>query len=309
MTYAGSFGAFMALRFAEGCAHIAALSIVLSLASSAAAPSRRGRAMGMTGAGILLGVAAGAPLGGRLGDADPLLPLRVAAGLGVAAAVLGAVLTREGGEGERRPGLAEMLTTLRAHGALAVPLAFAFVDRFTVGFFTSTFVFYLRTIHEVTPARIGLLIATFMLPFALLSFPFGWLSERYSRSLLLCAGSVVYGLGLASLGWWSAPWLAAGMFGLGVAAAVMFVPSLLMTTDLAPDAIRSTALGAFNAAGSLGFIFGPLVGGGVSEQVAAEAGWLAGYRAAFAVGGVSVLLCVGATLPRLLRLVRAGRTT
>jgi MFS family permease len=95
----------------------------------------------------------------------------------------------------------------------------------------------------------------------------------------------------------------------GVAAAVMFVPSMLMTAELAPAAVRSTALGAFNTAGSLGFIVGPLTGGLVSEHVRAAYGPAAGYQAAFGVAGTSVLLLVVATLPSLLRLRRAGRTT
>jgi MFS family permease len=89
----------------------------------------------------------------------------------------------------------------------------------------------------------------------------------------------------------------------------MFVPSMLMTTDLADEAVRGVALGAFNTAGSLGFILGPVCGGLVSEAVRADHGMAAGYQAAFAVAGVSEILCVAAALPILLRLRRAGRTT
>ncbi len=97
------------------------------------------------------------------------------------------------------------------------------------------------------------------------------------------------------------------MFAIGITAAVMFVPSMLMTTSIAPDSIRATALGAFNAAGSLGFILGPIVGGAVSQLVAARSDWLTGYRAAFLVAGASELLCVAVALPFLLGLRRAGR--
>jgi MFS family permease len=132
-----------------------------------------------------------------------------------------------------------------------------------------------------------MLIAVFMIPFALLSYPSGRLSERTSRTALLCGGSLLYGLATASVTFWSAPELAAAMGFLGVTAAAMFVPSLLLTTELAPAAVRSTALGAFNAAGSLGFIVGPLTGGAVTELVAAREGFEAGYRAAFLVAGAS----------------------
>jgi len=307
-----SFPVFMGLRFLEGSAHIFALSLLLSIASQSIDDARRGRVMGMVGGGIMLGVALGAPLGGVLGRANPLLPLQVGALLALAAALGAALLLRRSepvAPGEGRPGAGAIAAALRASPALGLPLLFAFVDRFTVGFFTSTFSLYLRSIHELPQPRIGLLIAVFMLPFALLSYPFGRLSERWSRVWMLCGGSVIYGLGTASLGWWPAEALVGLMLGLGICAAVMFVPSMLMTIELAPNRIRSTAMGAFNAAGSLGFILGPVTGGWVSQSVASHSGWLAGYRAAFAVAGSSVIVCVLLALPALLRLMREKRTT
>ena len=152
--------------------------------------------------------------------------------------------------------------------------------------------------HDLPSAEIGMLIAVFMLPFALLSLPVGWLAERGSRALLLCGGSLAYGIGTASLPRFDPELLPFVMAGIGTTAAVMFVPSLVMTTEIAPSAVRSTAIGAFNAAGSLGFIVGPLTGGLVSQTVAAASGWQAGYGAAFAVaGGAEVLLGLLAFLP------------
>ena len=124
---------------------------------------------------------------------------------------------------------------------------------------------------------------------------------------LLCGGSLLYAAATATVGYASPPGLYALMFGIGVTAAVMFVPSMLLTTQLAPEAIRVTALGAFNAAGSLGFVLGPVSGGLISQEVAAHAGWEAGYRAAFAAAGASVALCVLATFPILWRIAGERR--
>ncbi len=303
-----SFPVFMAIRLLEGCAHITALSIVLTLASQALPPERRGRAMGLVGGSMMLGVALGAPLGGVLGAGGPLLPLQVGALILFGSAGLAAITAREVAGSVERPSLREIATALRAHPAILVPLTFAFADRFTVGFFTTTFSLYLRRIHDLPSAQIGLAIATFMIPFALLSYPFGRLSERRSLLLLLCGGSLLYGIGTASVGFVAPPEpLFALMFGIGVAAAVMFVPSMLMTIQLAPDSIRATALGAFNAVGSLGFVLGPIAGGAISQLVAARSDWLTGYRAAFAVAGASEALCVAVALPLLLWLRRSGR--
>ena len=301
------FGLFLGVRFVEGCAHIGALSVLLAAASTALPAARRGRAMGLVGGSMMLGVALCAPIGGALGRGGPLLPLEVGGAALLACSAFAAIAVRDGGGREARPGFAAIFAALRRHPAILAPLAFSFADRFTVGFFTTTFSLYVRRIHELTPAQIGLAIAIFMLPFALLSYPFGRLAERGHVVLLLCGGSLLYGAATAMVGFASPPGLYALMFGIGITAAVMFVPSLLLTTQLAPDSIRTTALGAFNAAGSLGFVLGPVSGGLISQEVADGAGWEAGYRAAFAAAGASQALCVLATWPVLRRLVRGGR--
>jgi MFS family permease len=303
-----SFPVFMSLRFLEGCAHIAALSLLLSLAAAASSEAHRGRVMGMLGAGLTLGVAIGAPLGGVIGRSDPLLPLQVGSAVVAAAALLARFGLVEVGAGEARPSLAAILRTLRENPLLSAPLAYSFVDRFTVGFYTTTFSLYLSRVHQLPAQRIGLLIALFMLPFALLSYPFGRFAERHSRVAMVAGGSFAYGIGTLLVGFFPVGGLPELMFCLGVASAVMFVPSLVLATDAAPREIRGSVLGAFNAAGSLGFIAGPLVGGLVSQSVAAQAGWATGYRAAFAAAGVAEILCVLVTLPLLLRLKRLGRT-
>ena len=290
------FALFLGIRFVEGAAHIFALSLLLGLASGARPEAQRGLVMGATGSGLLLGVASGAPLGGRLGQEDPLVPLYLGAAVVAAAAVLALLLLREtSGRESERPGLGEIARLVRASPIVAIPLLFAFADRFTVGFFTSTFPLFLRNIHALPPARIGLLIAVFMLPFAALSFPFGILSQKTSRAFVLCGGSFAYGCLVASLGFWPTGALLGVMLATGTAAAVMFVPSMLFTADATPESVRTTSMGAFNAAGSLGFIVGPLTGGIVSQSVASAHGWEAGYASAFAVaGGFKILLALGA---------------
>ena len=295
------FWGFLAIRFVEGCAHITALSVLLMLASRALPAEHRGRAMGAVGGSMMIGVALGAPLGGFLGQSSTLLPLYVGGALALIAALLAAATVADDSEYDERPGMSAIVTALRTHPRLCIPLAFAFADRFTVGFFTTTFSLYARRIHSLSPAEIGMSIAIFMIPFAILSYPFGRMAERVSIPVLLCGGSVIYGLGTAAVGFVGPPELYGLMFAIGISAAVMFVPSMIMTTQIAPDEIRATALGAFNAAGSLGFIIGPLAGGAISQLVAADWGWPSGYQAAFIVAGVAEMLCVVITLPFLMR--------
>lgn len=313
MTLEIPFGVFLGIRFFEGCAHIFALSLLLSFAASLGGETARGKTMGIAGAGMMLGVALGAPIGGVLGRTDTTRPLYVGSVLLLFAAGLAAMSLREVPHSERHPGFKAIWRTIREHPAIIAPLIFAFADRFTVGFYTTTFSLFASGLHAASPPQVGLWISAFMLPFALLSFPFGLLADRYSKTALICFGSAAYGLLTASLGFWPTHWIPIGMAVIGVCAAVMFVPSMLMTTDITPPEIRSTALGAFNTAGSLGFILGPLTGGFVSEAIranyAATHGPAIGYQAAFGVAGMAELLCVLVALPFLLKLRAAGRTT
>jgi MFS family permease len=301
-----SFAVLLLVRFANGATHITALSVLMALAIDAAPPLRRGRILGLLGGGLTLGVTLGASLGGVIGKDDPLRSLHLGAVLSLAAALLAALTLREAERFRNRPSLRAGRALLLQQRDLLVPIAFAFVDRFTVGFYTSVFPLWLRSVHAVPVDRIGMLLGAFLLPFAVLSYPFGRLAERRSRVTLVCVGSVFYGLLTAGLGLLPPAALWPAMVALGLCSAVMFVPSMVLTVDLAGASGKGAVMGAFHAAGSLGFILGPLVGGAV-VQVAGEGA--SGYAAAFAVAGASELACVAFTLPALLRLVRAGRTT
>jgi len=306
MTLPAPFAVFMALRFLEGAAHITALSMLMSLASTSVPEAQRGRALGLVGAGLLLGVAVGAPIGGAIGATDPLRPLLVGSFVMCLAAALASVVLRDDAVAdEARATAAGLRVALREQWRLVIPLLFAFADRFTVGFYTTTFSLYLSRVHDAGPPQIGLLISAFMLPFAILSYPFGWLSERTSRVLLLGIGSVVYGVGTASIVLWAPDALVFVMAAIGISAAVMFVPTMLLATEYASDALRSTALSAFNAAGSLGFIVGPLVGGWISEHFGSAGDWRTGYAMAFVVAGASEVLLVVVALPFLRRATTA----
>lgn len=297
------FELFMGVRFIEGAAHISALSMLLSIASTSVAPTHRGRALGLVGAGLLLGVALGAPLGGWLGQTDPLQPLLAGGFLMLISVVFARYLLRDSTshEDSGQARVAGLLVALKSEPRLAVPLLFAFADRFTVGFYTTTFSLFLSRVYDLDPPRIGMLIAAFMLPFALLSYPFGLLSEKTSRVLLLGIGSLLYGLGTASLAMWLPGELPYVMALIGVFAAIMFVPTMVLTTEYASEELRSTALSGFNAAGSLGFIVGPVVGGLITQSFGNSGDWLTGYRAAFWVAGGFEVALVALALPFLRR--------
>lgn len=175
---------FLLLRLAEGAAHITALTMVMSLVADAAG-ARRGRALGAVGAGLTLGVATGAAIGGVLGKNDPTLTLHVASAVLLLATLLAPWVLPDDGPMTKRPGIKAIAAAIRSEPLVRAPLLLAFIDRFTVGFFTTGFPLMLAGVHGAPGPTIGMMLAAFLFPFALLSYPLGRLAERCSRRQLV----------------------------------------------------------------------------------------------------------------------------
>ncbi|QLG26278.1 MFS transporter [Halorarum halophilum] len=288
------------LRGLQGALTVGAFSLAMSALADLGGGN--GRNMGAAGIAIGLGTAIGAPLGGQLYEVSVFWPLYAAAGLLAIAGLLALPVPDRAPSGGSERGLGALVRGLRERGDLVVPYAFAFVDRLTAGFFALVGTLYFREEFGLGPAETGLLLAAFFAPFALLQYPFGVLSDRVGRVVPVAVGSATFGLAVIAVGFAPTPTLAAvGMVAVGVLGALMAPATLALVVDLAGDDERGVAVAGFNAAGSLGFLAGSLVGGGVAATF--------GYLAAFGVaGGLEVLVAL-ATLPALLRLGRrTGRT-
>ena len=206
--------------------------------------------------------------------------------------------------------LADLAQIYRQERALLIPCLFTFADRLLVGVLISSFNLYLVKTLGWSPRQFGFLMSTLLIPFGLLCYPFGRLCRTWSKSTLIVSASLLYALFVAALGGVPTGWLFPAMLALGVISALNFSPSLAIVADLASPDIRSTAMGAFNSAGSLGFFAGPLLGGAVVQtMIASGSAPASAFQAAFIAGGVVSAATTLIALPFLIRLVRAGRTT
>jgi MFS family permease len=288
----GDFQLALVLRFLEGAFTIGAFS--LSITMLADLGGGHGKNMGAAGIAIGAGAALGAPVGGQLYAFGPLAPILVSAALlVVVAGLVGTVSDRAVG---RRRDIADVLDSFRETPTLLVPFGFGFADRFAAGFFGLVGTYYFGDAFELEPSAIGVLLACFFAPFALLQYPFGALSDRIGRVLPIVAGSA--GFGVAIIGVGLAPSVlsaAAGMVLVGVLGALVAPATMALVTDLVAPDERGAALGGFNIFGSLGFLGGILVGGALASQ------W--GYLAAFLVaGGLEIAIAI-VSIPVLLGVV------
>jgi MFS family permease len=309
-----SFEAVLAVRALQGAATIGPFSLAMTALMEL--DGGNGRNMGAAGIAIGSGTALGAPLGGQLYGLGPLAPLWAAAGALLVAAGLAAlvgetatgrppenadagnqdVTAQEGAATESEgKSIGAVVAGLRRTPALMVPYAFGFIDRLTAGFFALVGTLYFRTAFDASPATTGLLLGCFFVPFALLQYPFGLLSDRIGRVAPIVGGSALYGVGVALVAAApSVPTAGLAMAAVGVLGALMAPATMALVTDLAGADERGVAMAGFNVFGSVGFLVGILGGGAVAGAF--------GFGAAFlAAGGLEVLLAVG-LLPLLLRL-------
>ncbi|WP_430505812.1 MFS transporter [Haloparvum sp. PAK95] len=249
-----------------------------------------GRNMGAAGIAIGLGAALGSVVGGALADVDPFYPVYAGAAMLLGAGLLAATTTDRVVEDEETPGFAEIGRRVRAMPGLLVPFAFGFIDRLTAGFFSLVGVFYFRDVFGLDAFGAGLTLALFFLPFALLQYPMGILSDRIGRFYPVVAGSLAYGVVILGVGLSPTyPLAAVFMLLVGVCGALMAPATMALVTDLVAPVERGAAMGLFNVFGSLGFLTGFLVGGLASEAFDYEVAFLL-------VGGLEIGIAV-ALLP------------
>ncbi len=282
----------LVIRFVQGAATIGAFSLAVTTLMDL--DGGHGRNMGAAGLAIGGGTALGSPVGGQLYDIGPFVPLYGAAVVLVGAGLL--VLLAS----DRTPSVAgrnprAILDSIRTRPAVSVPFAFGFIDRLTAGFFALVGTVYFQSTFDVGAAGTGLLLGAFFVPFALLQYPMGRLSDRIGRIIPVAVGSVGYGIAII-LVFYAPTVTAAGlaMVLVGVLGALVAPATMALVTDLAAPDQRGVAMGGFNVFGSLGFLTGIVGGATIAGGVS--------FEAAFLVVGLSEVAIALLMLPVLLRL-------
>jgi MFS family permease len=296
LTLAPTMSALLALRFIEGAFTVMAFSLIMTSVLDLIKKTQYGKGMGILGLGMALGNATGAPFGGKIGSIDPLYPLYFGSLLLLLGSLIVAFMLKERKLDSRPASFIDSLMLLKEEKRIFIPYAFSFIERFTVGFFVGVFPLMLAINYGLEPGTIGMYMAAFLIPFALLQYPFGVISDKIGRVLPLIVGSILYSIIVISVGFTAPPLLILVMVVGGVAGALMYPPSAALAGDFADPAKRGTAMGGFNLFGSLGFAIGPFVGGLIADSY--------GFHVSFAVAGLAVFLVALVFLPLLISVGR-----
>lgn len=299
MRAAPSLESLFALRILDGALHLPAITLLMVAANRLAGP-RRGGSLGLLGSSLMIGVAIGSPLGGRLVDRSPELVYTVGAALFMLAAVIALGIALPRTEQTRTPSRSYSWNT--GMKLAWVPLTYAFMDRFVIGVFVTTFTLFLADVHNATGSQRGMLMALFLVPFALLCWPAGKLADRIGWYRPLVISNVLFGVVFAMYGRVPMSALPAMMVLSGVLSALMFAPNLMLTSEVARRA-GDGIFGAFQIAGSVGFLIGPALGGVLVSLLRDETGAVA-YNQIFTLVGVlecGLALASAVALGRLLK--------
>ena len=299
MREATSLPVLFAFRALDGALHLPAITLLMVAANRLAGP-RRGSSLGVLGSSLMIGVAIGSPLDGRLIDRGASTVYLVGAGVFMLAALLalGIALPRE--VQARAPRRAYAWN--RSVAMAWIPLTYAFMDRFVIGVFVTTFTLFLGDVHHASGSQRGVLMALFLVPFALLCWPAGRLADRVGWYVPLVTSNVLFGLVFASYGVVPFDRLPLLMVLSGVLSALMFAPNLLLISEVAQEA-GDGVFGAFQIAGSVGFLIGPAFGGTLVSVLRDAAGAVQYDRIFLLVGTLEVTLALvsAVVLGRLLR--------
>jgi len=293
MTLAPDITTLLIIRFTQGAVTIMSWSLVMTLALDYTRSQHLGRGMGIVGMGFIFGIAAGAPIGGFIAELGIFIPVYAASLAFLLAAAISFFLLEEPKlpTAHRPYSIKDAFRSLLREKRIAVPYAFGFLERYSAGYFVFLFPLMLDAKFDASPATRGLYLAAFLIPFALLQYPFGRISDRYGRTPFLIFGGIAYALLFMSVGFLEEQMLVYIMIFCGLLAAMLFPASLALVGDISPPSERGTYMGGFNVFGSMGFAIGPL-----SSAIASEF-W--GYGESFAFGGVIILLLVVITIPML----------
>ncbi len=285
MTTALTYPILLAYRFLQGAFTVMAWQTFMTLAIDFSGPYDRGRNMGIFGAFLALAMGMGPAIGGVIASYGVFVPYYTAVLLNVIVLATSFIGLRDPLVTESRPTLMHSLAVAKRHPKLAVPGLFNFIDRLHIGFILTALPLFLSVVLGLSESLRGLSLAIFAMPFIILQYPMGKLSDRRGRYAPLFVGSIGYGLILSALGY-------VGAFGftalllmlavLGIFSGVTAPPSMALVGDIVESKDSAMAMGFFNFMGNLGITVGPLLFGFMML--------VTDFVAAFAVAGLLELL-------------------
>ncbi|NCN11531.1 MAG: MFS transporter [Leptospira sp.] len=271
LTLISDLNILMFVRFIEGATHIFVIGLLLaSISDRENNPSskffQKGKLMGIAGMFLSLGAATGMPLG-ILGKSNALIPFYVGAGILFFIGAISLFFLEDSIKEQKiKFTFSHLIHSIQSTPSLLIPFFFHFIDRFTVGFLVSSFNIHMREDLLFHPGKAGAFLGLVLFPMSILSYPSAIFSKKYGILPLVLIGSIIYGIFLSLVGGTDdTTSIFIFLLGAGVGAGVMYVPSMILASRLAPKGLDATIMSGFTGFGSLGFLLGPIASVGLEN--------------------------------------------
>ncbi len=177
----------------------------------------------------------------------------------------------------------------------------SFVDRVLIGLLVEP----IQADLDLSDTEFALLQGVaFALLYTLLGLPFGWLADRFSRPMLVAAGSAIWCASTVACGFsHSFGQLLAARLGVGAGEAALPPSAISLISDSFPPEKRPLAMSVYTAASSMGAGASLIVGGLVVALVASTpsfampfVGDIASWKAVFIIVGAGGFIVTAAAL-------------
>jgi MFS family permease len=252
----------LAFRFGQGWFTVMVWQSLMTLILDHSGSGERGKHMGIYGVFLALAMGMGPMLGGFIAAVDVFMPYYAATALSLMVLLLALIGVHDPEIIKTRPSLAQSLSITKNNPKLVVPGIFNFIDRLHMGFILTALPLFLLQVLGLSESLRGMALGLFAVPFIVLQYPMGRLSDKYGRYRQLILGSLAYGVIMMMLGY-------VGSFGfssllvilllLGLFSGVTAPPSMALVGDYVKREDSAMAMGFFNFLGNLGLIMGPVV--------------------------------------------------
>jgi MFS family permease len=284
LTLPTNYGLLLFIRFIQGCFSIMAWQILMTIILDLSSSENRGRNIGIYGVFLALGMGLGPMLGGFIATIGVFVPYYFSASIMFIVLVV-AIFMKEPFLLKERTKIKESFLLVKSNPKIIIPGFFNFIDRLHMGFI----IFVLPLIIgydvsdgglELNPKYRGIAFGIFALPFILLQYPFGLLSDKIGRYIPLIIGSSCYGVVLSLLGFFgskSYALLLVILVILGLFSGVTSPSSMALVGDSVEENNYGAGMGFFTLLGNIGIAVGPAIAGLVLDT---------GFGVSFLVAGI-----------------------
>jgi MFS family permease len=264
MTTTLNYPILLIYRFLQGSFTVMAWQMFMTLVLDSSGSFSRGRSIGLFGTFLALAMGAGPVLGGVIADLGVFMPYYAASILSCIVLVSSILGLSDPPVIRQRPDLSDSLSIVKRSPKLIIPGVFNLIDRLHIGFILTALPLFLSAVLDLSESLRGMALGIFALPFILLQYPMGKLSDKYGRYAQLIAGSFGFGIVLSVFGYLGSYGFMAVLLTLAVMGffnGVTAPPSMALVGDISEPEDTAMAMGFFNFMGNVGITVGPLIFG------------------------------------------------